>query len=443
MSDLDVQLRFEIPKVTKSNSTDQVTTPLMADTGHQLNTRSSFSDSLDFTLSDDDLTGEDYSRPISFSSSTSSSSLKNPFDLSEVSQFFWKNLGLFLIILSQFFNSLMVVTTKLLVKDPAFGDDPIHPAQILFVRMAITFMGCYLYLKYVMKVDDVFGPREIRWWLIARGTTGFFGVFSLYYSLMYLSVSDAVTITFLVPSVTGFLAWAILREKWSLTEAGGGLISLFGVLLIARPSFLFGSKVGEENDQVESSDPKERLIGTLVGLVGVCGASGVYIIIRKIRGKVPSLMMVQYFALCCVGITFVALITVPGLSFKAPQTLKQWLLFLGLGVSGFCMQFLLTEGIMREKASRASAMLYVQVIYSIFWEVVIWGHLPGFSSICGIVIILGAAFIVLYYRPTEEVSKSIPVDIENQDAVVSGTSIRLEELASYPQNEQENIDVRR
>ncbi|KAH3674300.1 hypothetical protein WICPIJ_009579, partial [Wickerhamomyces pijperi] len=382
-------------------------------------------DSFDLTPDESDST-----RPASASSSSTSSVLGAQLTkkLHSFNQFFWQNLGLFLIILSQFFNSLMVVTTKLLVKDPEFADDPIHPAQILFVRMIITALGCYLYLRYVMKMDHVFGPPEIRIWLVARGVAGFFGVFSIYYSLMYLSVSDAVTITFLVPSVTGFLAWVCLREKWSLMEAGGGLISLVGVLLISRPSFIFGTHTGSGNDQVESSDPKERLIGTLVGLVGVVGASSVYIVIRKIRGKVHSLITVQYFAISCVFITLTALLVVPGLSFKLPRSAKQWALFFGLGISGFCMQFLLTEGIMREKASRASSMLYVQIIYSIFWEIVIWGHVPGFSSVCGIVIILGAAFVVIYYKPKEsEESPKPAADLE------SG-SVRLEDYPATTQS---------
>ncbi|KAH3674383.1 hypothetical protein WICMUC_003348 [Wickerhamomyces mucosus] len=328
-------------------------------------------------------------------------------------QFYFKQIqpivGLLLIILSQFFNSLMVVSTKLLVTDPEFTE-PIHPLQILFVRMILTFLGCFTYLKYVMKVDEVFGPKQIRPYLIIRGVVGFVGVFSLYYSLLYLSVSDAVTITFLVPSVTGFLAWIILGERWTLIEAGGGLVSLLGVVLIARPSFIFGDPTNLNTDKsVESSNPKERLIATLVALCGVLGASGVYIVIRKIRGKVHSLITVQYFAIVCVFITFSGLILIPGLGFRVPTTGKQWFLFFGLGISGFFMQFLLTEGIMREKASRASAMLYVQIVYSIFWEIIIWNHLPNLSSWLGILIILGSAFIVIY-KKNEDIK---PPDVEN------------------------------
>ncbi|CCH42411.1 putative membrane protein [Wickerhamomyces ciferrii] len=310
------------------------------------------------------------------------------------------NIGLLFIILSQFFNSIMVVATKLLETDPEFTE-PIHPFQILFVRMIITFAGCYAYLKYIKKDVEIFGPREVRWLLVLRGIVGFFGVFSMYYSLMYLTVSDAVVITFLVPSVTGFLAWAILRERWTLVEALGGLVSLFGVLLIARPTFLFGERSSSGNDNLETSNPEERLVATMVALVGVCGASGVYIVIRKIGKSVHSLVTVEYFAALCVIISLGGIIIVPGLSFRIPHTSRQWFLFFALGISGFCMQFLLTEGIQREKASRASAMLYTQMLYAIIWEVIIWHHFPNIWSWLGIIIILGSAFAVIYYKPKE------------------------------------------
>jgi drug/metabolite transporter (DMT)-like permease len=304
------------------------------------------------------------------------------------------NIGLLFIVLSQFFNSIMVTTTKLLVTD----EDPIHPLQILFVRMLITALGCVLYLKYYKKEAQLWGPKELRWLLVLRGVMGFIGVFAMYYSLMYLSVSEATVITFLVPSMTGFLAWVLLRERWSLIEALGSVISLFGVMLIARPSFLFGT-----TDDGANGAAAERLTATMVALVGVCGASMVYIVIRFIGKRVHSLVMVNFFATTTLIVSFLGLILIPHLGFKVPKNGKQWFLFFALGISGFFMQFLLTEGIQREKASRASMMLYSQMLYSVMWEITIWHKLPGFWSWCGIVIILGAAFVVVKNKPNEPV----------------------------------------
>ncbi|CDR37557.1 CYFA0S01e12112g1_1 [Cyberlindnera fabianii] len=328
------------------------------------------------------------------------------------------NIGLVFLVLAQFFNSIMAITTKLLETDPSFGDDPIHPFQILFVRMGITSIGCYLYMKYYQKETDFWGPPNMRLWCIARGFVGFTGIFSMYYSLKYLSVSDSTVISFLVPSMTGFLAWILLSEAWTSVEASGALISLLGVVMIARPAFLFGvPDSSPANDGAETSDPKKRLIATVIALVGVLGTSGVYIVIRFIGKRVHSLILVQYYSIVACTISFLGLILIPGLGFKIPQTFKQWFFFLSIGVSGFCMQFMMTEGIQREKASRASMMLYTQMIYALIWEVTIWHHIPGVWSWLGMLTILGSAFWVIKNKPVEETTLQPVVDEERDTRV--------------------------
>ena len=106
------------------------------------------------------------------------------------------NIGLMYLLISNLFNSLMIVSTKLLETDPEL-ETPITPLQILVVRMFITYLGTLIYMYWKRNsIGNVpWGPPEMRKWLILRGCTGFFGVFGLYYSLMYLSVPDATVIT--------------------------------------------------------------------------------------------------------------------------------------------------------------------------------------------------------------------------------------------------------
>ena len=73
----------------------------------------------------------------------------------------------------------------------------------------------------------------------------------MYFSLQYLSLSDAVALTFLVPMVTAFLAFVLLHEKYSILEAICSVFSLAGVVLIAKPTFIFGNESNKEtNDRL-------------------------------------------------------------------------------------------------------------------------------------------------------------------------------------------------
>ncbi|SCU83485.1 LAFA_0D03884g1_1 [Lachancea sp. 'fantastica'] len=327
------------------------------------------------------------------------------------------NIGLVYLLTANLFNSAMVVSTKLLETDQTL-EKPITPLQILVVRMFITYVGTVIYMYWNRsKIEHVpWGPPEMRKWLILRGCTGFFGVFGMYYSLMYLSVPDATVITFLGPSITGVLAWMVLHERYTKVEATGALVSLFGVVMIVRPSFLLGDSTPQNtSDVVESNDPQERLVATLVALLGVLGAANVYIIIRYIGNRAHAIMSVSYFALIACIVSFLGICTIPSMTFQIPQSRKQWFLFSLIGLSGFFMQLLLTMGIQKERAGRGAFMSYSQVIYALIWDLLIWHHLPGFWSWCGMFIIIGSAVCVIKHKPQPELA--VTVDQETSQAI--------------------------
>jgi len=66
-----------------------------------------------------------------------------------------------------------------------------------------------------------------------------------------------------------------------------------------------------------------------------------------------------------------------------PQGAREWILLLLLGVLGFVLQFLLTAGLQLDKSSKATSMLYTQVIFALMFDWIIWGVLPGSLSILG------------------------------------------------------------
>lgn len=330
------------------------------------------------------------------------------------------NTGLVLLVVSYFFNSGMVVATKVLETDHEAeeGREPIRPLQILLVRMSITYLGTLVYmLKNRKTMDHVpFGPPEVRKWLVLRGVMGFLGVFGLYSSLVYLSLSDAILITFLTPTVTVILAWVVLRERFTAVEAVGSALSFCGVVLIVRPTFLFGTATSS-TDAAESEDTRDRLIATVMSLVGVFGASSVYIIIRHIGHRAHAILSVSYFSLIVTIISVCGIVLVPSMHVQMPRDAKQWLLFASLGVCGFIFQYMLTLGIQRERAGRGSLMAYTQLIYAVFWDVALWHNWPKLWSWLGMLIIVGSTLAVIKFKPREPASppRGDPDEEENYE----------------------------
>ena len=89
------------------------------------------------------------------------------------------NKGLALVLLAQVFGTLMNVTTRLLEVEGNDGKG-MHPFQILFARMGITVVLSSVYMWYKHIPDFPFGAKEVRLLLVARGLSGFFGVFGIY-----------------------------------------------------------------------------------------------------------------------------------------------------------------------------------------------------------------------------------------------------------------------
>ncbi|KAI1644322.1 uncharacterized protein F4817DRAFT_222694 [Daldinia loculata] len=340
--------------------------------------------------------------------------------------FYERNIGLFFVFLAQVFASLMTMTTRLL--ETGF-ETKFHALQIIFVRMLATAILGSLYMWYKKVPDFPLGRRDIRGLLVLRGLAGFTGLFCSYYSLSYLNISDATVISFLVPTMTAFICFIALREPFTVKEAIAGLIAFAGVLFIARPTFLFpqhGSHEPELNgtrlfmvDQPKGivpsvpATPAERSIAALLAVIGTVGAAAAYSTIRVIGKRAHSLVSVNYFAVLATVGSFVIILIVPGLRFEIPQNVTQWTLLVAIGIAGFLLQFLLTEGLQREKAGRATNLIYTQMVFALILERVVWGTTPPVESLFGSALIIGSAiWVSLQKSKTATEQKALVVDEE-------------------------------
>ncbi|KAH6629279.1 hypothetical protein C7974DRAFT_424347 [Boeremia exigua] len=325
--------------------------------------------------------------------------------------FYDRNFGLVLVFLAQTCGSIMNTAAKLL----ATGyETKFHAMQVIFIRMLCTTVLGMAYMAWNRTPDFPLGQKGIRGLLLLRGFCGFVGLFGLYYSLTWLNISDATVITFIIPTVTALVCFVWLREPFTVREALAALIAFSGVLLVARPSWLFPSPpvdpiTGEPAPNVLSFvfdvssapattptaiSPNQRTLAVLAAILGAFSASTAYATIRVIGKRAHSLISVNYFAgIATLGSALVLLIH-PDLHFVMPTSGGQWGLITVIGLTGFLLQFLLTEGLQREKAGRATNLMYLQLVLTLVIERVIWGTTPPIESFGGAVLIIGAAIWV-------------------------------------------------
>ncbi|ORY57011.1 uncharacterized protein BCR38DRAFT_450571 [Pseudomassariella vexata] len=352
----------------------------------------------------------------------------------KLNSFYERNFGLFLVFLAQMFGSIMSMATRLL--ETGF-ETKFHALQVIFVRMLTTGVLGSLYMWYKQVPDFPFGERSVRRLLVLRGMAGFTGLFGLYYALSYLELSEATIITFLVPTLTAFVCFVVLREPFTVKEAMAGVIAFAGVIFIARPTFLFpdaeagplhpdsphskGTSVFAMDKGLVPSvpaTPAERALAVTCAVAGTFASATAYATIRLIGKRTHSLVSVNYFAILATVGSFLILIIHPDLHFETPQNAAQWILLVTIGVAGFLLQFLLTEGLQREKAGRATNLIYTQLVFALIIERVVWGTTPPVESLFGGALIIAAALWVSLQK-----NQTPPAVPQNQQVVDEESSL--------------------
>ncbi|KAL8781478.1 MAG: hypothetical protein Q9203_000375 [Teloschistes exilis] len=321
------------------------------------------------------------------------------------------NRGPLYVLASQLFGALMNVTARLLET----SGEPLN-----------TFQHFPL------------GPREVRGLLFARGFGGFFGLLGIYYSLAYLPLGEATVISFLGPVVACWACSILMHQPFTRKEQVACFVSLGGVILIARPTSLFSVHGGDtpiasgasdafpstnvtapaSPDGVDNVTSAQRLTAIGVALIGVLGAACAYTTIRWIGQRAHPLISINYFGAWTTFVTTMILLFVPGMDFKLPSGLRQWTYLILLGLCGFILQVMLTAGLSYEKSSRATNMVYTQMLFALAFDKLVFDTTPSALSIFGSSLILGSA---LYIAIQQDPSRKSP----NKETAVTDEEISL------------------
>lgn len=232
--------------------------------------------------------------------------------------------------------------------------------------------------------------------LVLRGALGFGALACFYYALVHLPLAEATTIQYMNPVFTALLAGWLLRERVGRWEMACVMASLAGVVLIARPGFLFGGSVA-------ALDP--LVVG--IALAGALLSASAYVTVRRLGQSEHPLVIVFYFPLIATPAT---------LPFVAPVAIWprgwEWLVLLGVGVSTQIGQVYMTRGLQLEPAGRATAIGYLQIVFAGVWGAIFFAEYPDAWSIAGVLLIIGST-LALAARSRKERLSSAPEPVEH------------------------------
>lgn len=311
--------------------------------------------------------------------------------------------GVQLYLAAMFCGSAMKAISKLLVED-------MNNYQLICMRMAITGATALIYMWYKSIPHYFWGPPGTRLLLLCRAVMGFLNIALVYYQIQYLSLPNSAIIQFLSPLVTCVAARIFLKEPYYWQQALASVVSFIGVIVIARPHWLFG---GYANEDQMASDSIHRMWAVIAGLGNVACSAAIMIVLRIIGDRIHPLASVSSYAVAATSLSFIYLISRLG-DVALPRSPRTWALILVSGFSGFFLQFMSSRAVQLEKATVLSPLRYTQLIYATIWEFLIWHDLPDIFSLIGMVFVLAGVIYAAQYKAVKQ-EKPLSGDEQSQN----------------------------
>lgn len=281
--------------------------------------------------------------------------------------------GASLMMLSALAFSVMTVLVKL-------AGQRLPSQEIVVARAIVSLVLSWSLLRHA----NVSPWGEDKLWLWIRGGLGFAGLSCVYGAVTHLPLAEATVLQFLHPPITAIFAGLFLREAITRPILIATAISLLGVILVARPALLFGA----------SPSPLDPF-WVMVAIAGAVFSAAAYVVVRRLSQHENPLVIVFYFPLVTVPVAIPTMIP----NFVWPEGFE-WLLLLGIGLATQVGQVSLTRGLSVLPAAHGTAFAYLQVVFAVFWGMLIFGERPDAWSIAGGALVVLSAFGLARSRST-------------------------------------------
>jgi len=276
--------------------------------------------------------------------------------------------GLWYMLVGSLAFALMGVCVKL-----AYADG-IPVLEIVAARAFVSLVLSYIDIR--RKRLPLWGTHKHL--LIARGLVGAVALMAVYQAVVLLPLAEATILQYLHPMFVAILALLFLGERFS-----GGLVvcialSFIGVVFVTEPAFIFGG----HNGSLDS-------FGVTMAVLGALGSAVAYVLVRKLGALEDSSVIIMYFPLIALPMSLILL----GDEFVWPSSWSTWGLLLLVGIFTQIGQIGLTVAMRTEKAARASAFSYVQVVFAVILGGVVFDELPGLWAALGMLLIIAGAML--------------------------------------------------
>jgi len=237
---------------------------------------------------------------------------------------------------------------------------------------------------------------------IIRGLFVVVSNFTFFAGLAVLELAEASAIFFVAPLLITAFSAIFLREYVGMRRWLALVVGMLGVLLIIKPGTVAFHWA------------------LLLPILAATAYAGMHTLTRKIGQRDSALTMSVYIQL-----TFIVVSATMGLIFgdgrfgenAGPITafvFRAWVMpgaldMLVLFIAGICSAtggYLITQAYRSSAAGLVAPFEYSALILAAFWGFALWGEVPGWVSILGIVLIMGSGIFLAFREAKQNVPAS-------------------------------------
>lgn len=329
-----------------------------------------------------------------------------------------------------FLSALLASVGSLDINDLLRVKDYCHWTQLLLSNGVVGCILCVVYwciaaINQRRKGEPrqpLFGHKENLPWLLARGLAGGAAMSCAWVAMTYLDMAEANVVMFTNPAWTGFIAWLVLGQVWSVYDRALCVIAFACVVLVAHPPWLFpemrplgppppgpppvGPPHGGPPPHISfvavqlapgpPLHPWHHIVGIGAAIAFAIFLSMASLIINtKLKGKEKpnTVSLYLFLGVIVVDLPFLFAFDDPKFHNQLSNNIEAYM-FLGVGVIFYSFQFLRSWALLISNNSSVVNLLYAEIAFSFIWGTAIL-HQPFFwTSFTGAVVIILGCLIV-------------------------------------------------
>lgn len=220
------------------------------------------------------------------------------------------------------------------------------------------------------------------------GTTG---LMLSFYAFRHMPLADASVIIFSTPVFVAIFARLFLKEPCGLFNVITVILTLIGVVLITRPSAIFGDSVPSlVDEQITDLDKNYGVWGPVSALMSTLFGASAYVTLRALKGLHFSIVMTNFGGFALVY-TMIVTWSLGALCWPYCGS-DRWLV-IALGIFSFLGQILLTLSLQMEQAGPVAIARSADIVFAFIWQIMFFKEVPNGYSIAGAVLVTSSVLL--------------------------------------------------